>query len=79
MKGARHVNNVLKAGFLSKKEKFAIEFATDLEANEKCMAEQAALMITLEQHGLEYEDYPYVMMKLPDGEWWKAANLPVYP
>ena len=48
----------------------AIEFALDLEENEKHMAENAAMSVTLEQYGLEWGDQNDVLMMLSDGEWW---------
>lgn len=48
----------------------AIEFASDLEENEKTMPEGAAMMATLEQYGLEYGDQCDVFKMLPDGKWW---------
>ena len=48
----------------------AIEFALDLEDNEKSMPEGAAMAVTLEQYGLEYGDQNDVLMMLPDDAWW---------
>lgn len=73
----RHVDEVLKSGYLTEEEKFAMDFELTLEANEEKMGEGAAMMLTCEQTGCDYEDHPYILMELPDGEWWKAENLPV--
>jgi len=48
----------------------AIEFALDLEENEKHMAEGAAMAVTLDQYGLDYGDQVDVFLMLPDGDWW---------
>lgn len=63
--------------YLTKAQKFSIEFATRLEENEESMPEQAAIAVTCEQFGVDYEDYAPIMFDLPDGNWWEYADLPV--
>lgn len=74
---SRDVSEVLKSGFLTKAEKRAMEFETALEANEEKMGDGAAIAVTCEQFGVDYEDYPYILIELPDGDWWNAERLPV--
>lgn len=74
---SRKVEEIIKSGYLLPKERRAIDFELDLEDNEKNMGEQAAIMVTCEQHGIEYEDYAYVLIEIPEGEWWKCEKLPV--
>lgn len=74
---SRHVDEVLKAGFLTKAEKYAMEFELALEANEEQMGEGAAMALTCEQFGVDYEDHPYILIELPDGDWWHVEKLPV--
>ena len=53
----------------------AIEFALDLETTEEHMGEQAAIMFTCEQHGINYDSYADVMMTLPKGCWWANDRM----
>ncbi|MBM61933.1 MAG: hypothetical protein CL484_03155 [Acidobacteria bacterium] len=52
----------------------AIEFALDLEDNENIMAENAAMMVTLQAYGLEWGDQNEILWLLPDGAWWLEDN-----
>lgn len=74
---SRHVDEVLKSGYLTESEKQAMDFELALEANEEEMGEAAAMLVTCEQFGMDWDDHPYVLIELPDGEWWKAKELPV--
>lgn len=74
---SRDVKEVLKSGYLTKAEKKAMDFELALEANEEIMGEGAAMAVTYEQFGMEVEDHPYVLIELPDGDWWEAEKLPV--
>jgi hypothetical protein len=74
---SRDVKEVLRSGHLTKAERKAIDFEVALEANEEMMGEGAAMAVTCDQFGMEVEDHPYVLIELPDGDWWEAAKLPV--
>lgn len=52
----------------------AIEFALDLEDNEKTMAEGAAMMVTLQAYDLEWGEQNEILIMLPDGAWWLQDN-----
>lgn len=73
----RTVQQVITSGYLTDAESRAIEFATVLEINEESMGEQAAIAATCEMFNVNYEEYPEMMMELPDGDWWKLEELPV--
>ena len=73
---SRSIEEVLKSGYLTASERLAIDFAEDLEANEEEMSEGAAMALTCEEYGLEHSDISECLLKLPDGEWWKARDLP---
>lgn len=74
---SRNIDEVLKSGFVTPAEDRAIKFAGLLEDNEEDMSEAAAMAVTCEQSDIDHDEWPEVMLDLPDGEWWKAENLPV--
>jgi hypothetical protein len=74
---SRDVQEVLQSGYLTEAEKQAMDFELALEANEERMGEHAAMAVTCEQFGVELEDHAYILIELPDGDWWEAENLPV--
>ena len=74
---SRDVKDVLKSGYLTKAERKAMDFELALEANEEMMGEGAAMAVTCEQFGMDVEDHAYVLIELPDGDWWEAEKLPV--
>lgn len=73
----RTVQQCLESGYVTPIEKQGIDFLSDLEDNEKHMAEGAAMAVTCEQHGIDWGDQGDVMFGAPSGEWWRAAELPV--
>ena len=73
----RTVQQVTASGYLTAAERRAIKFAAVLELNEGSMGEQAAIAATCEMFNIDYEDYPEMMMELPDGDWWELEELPV--
>lgn len=74
---SRHVDYVMKSGYLTSSERQAIDFERVLEANEELMGEGAAMAVTCEQFGVELEDHAYILIEIPEGEWWTVAHLPV--
>ena len=51
-----------------------IEFALDLEVNEECMAENAAMAVTCEQYGIDIDVGYEWLISLSDGPWWLEDN-----
>jgi hypothetical protein len=75
---SRDVKEVLKSGYLTPAERKAMDFELALEANEETMGEGAAMAVTCERFRMEIEDHAYVLIELPDGDWWEAEKLPVH-
>jgi len=74
---SRDVSEVLASGYLTPSERQAIDFELALEEYEKQMGEGAAMALTCEQFGIDVEDSGYILIRLPDGDWWEAEHLPV--
>tara|TARA_Y100001973_G_scaffold97131_1_gene152835 strand:- start:93 stop:281 length:189 start_codon:yes stop_codon:yes gene_type:complete len=55
-------------------KELAIEFVSRLEENEAMMAEGAAMMVTLEQFGLEWGDQNEIFIALPEGKGLDEGN-----
>ena len=74
---SRDTAEVLKSGYLTEAEAYAIKVELYLEDREEEMGEGAAQGVTAEHFDMEFYEVHEVLIDLPDGEWWKAENLPV--